>query len=266
MISHKGDSTMTTSFTGKVALITGGNSGIGQATALAFIRQGACVVIAARRVPEGEATVAQLRRAGGEATFIPTDVTQASDVANCVNQAVEMYGRLDYLVNNAGQASAVAPTADQTDDNWNRIIAQHLTGAWLGMKYTIPHMLHQGGGAIVNISSIAGLVGNGFGVAPYIAAKHGVIGLTKATALEYAKQGIRVNAVAPGVIRTPMLDPFTGGTPDGEAMFVPMHPIGRIGTPDEIADAVVWLCSAQASFVTGHVLAVDGGALAGTSA
>jgi NAD(P)-dependent dehydrogenase (short-subunit alcohol dehydrogenase family) len=247
----------------KVALITGGNSGIGQATALSFVRQGTRVVIAARRVRESEATVAQLRQAGGQATFIPTDVTQASDVANCVNQVVETYGRLDYLVNNAGQASATAPITDQTDDNWNCIIAQHLTGAWLGMKYAIPHMLRQGSGAIVNISSIAGLVGNAFGVAPYIAAKHGVIGLTKAAALEYAKKGIRVNAVAPGVIRTPMLDPFTGGTPDGEAMFVPMHPIGRIGTPDEVAAAVVWLCSAQAAFVTGHVLAVDGGFMAG---
>src|SRR5215213_2672568 len=250
----------------KVALITGGNSGIGQATALSFIRQGARVIIAARRVRESEATVAQLRRAGGEATFIPTDVTQASDVANCVNQVVETYGRLDYLVNNAGQASATAPIADQTDDNWNRIIAQHLTGAWLGMKYAIPHMLRQGGGAIVNISSIAGLVGNAFGVAPYIAAKHGVIGLTKAAALEYAKQGIRVNAVAPGVIRTPMLTPMTGDTPEGEAPLGAMHPMGRIGTPEEIADTVVWLCSAQASFITGQVLAVDGGTLAGSGA
>jgi NAD(P)-dependent dehydrogenase (short-subunit alcohol dehydrogenase family) len=254
--------TQTLPFSGKVALITGGNSGIGQATALAFARQSARVVIAARRVPEGEATVARLRRAGGEATFIPTDVTQASDVANCINQAVETYGRLDYLVNNAGQASAIAPTAEQTEDNWARIIAQHLTGAWLGIKYAIPHMLRQGG-AIVNISSVAGLAGNAFGAAPYIAAKHGVIGLTKATALEYAKQGIRVNAVAPGVIRTPMLDPFTGGTPEGETIFVPMHPIGRIGTPEEVAAAVVWLCSEQAAFVTGHVLAVDGGFLAG---
>jgi NAD(P)-dependent dehydrogenase (short-subunit alcohol dehydrogenase family) len=254
---------MTQLFQGTVALITGGTSGIGQATALAFARAGAQIVIGARRTAQGEATVALVRRAGGQAIFVPTDVAQTSDVANCVNQAVESYGRLDYLVNNAGQASALAPTADQADDNWEQIINQHLRGTWLGMKYSIPHMLRQGGGAIVNMSSIAGLVGNGFGVAPYIAAKHGVVGLTKAAALEYARQGIRVNAVAPGFVRTPMLTPMTGDTPEGEAPLGAMHPMGRIGTPDEIADAVVWLCSAQAAFITGHVLAVDGGFLAG---
>jgi NAD(P)-dependent dehydrogenase (short-subunit alcohol dehydrogenase family) len=257
---------MAESFRGSVALVTGGTSGIGQATALAFARAGARVVLAARRTTQGEATVALIRRAGGQAMFVQTDVAQASDVANCINQAVEVYGRLDYLVNNAGQASALAPTAEQTDDNWDQIISQHLKGTWLGMKYTIPHMLRQGGGAIVNISSIAGLAGNSFGVAPYIAAKHGVVGLTKATALEYAQQGIRVNAIAPGFVRTPMLTPMTGDTPEGEAPLGAMHPMGRIGTPEEIADAVTWLCSAQASFITGHVLAVDGGTLAGSGA
>lgn len=254
---------MTRLFSGNVVLISGGNSGIGQATALAFAREGARVVIAARRIQQGEETAALIRRNGGEATFIPTDVTLAGDVAASVHGAVELYGRLDYLVNNAGQASAPAPTADQTEDNWTRIIAQHLTGTWLGMKYAIPHMLAQGRGAIVNMSSIAGLSGNAFGVSPYIAAKHGVVGLTKAAALEYARHGIRVNAVAPGVIRTPLLDPWTGGTAEGEQLFVQMHPIGRIGTPEEVAHAVVWLCSEQAAFVTGHVLAVDGGVLAG---
>jgi NAD(P)-dependent dehydrogenase (short-subunit alcohol dehydrogenase family) len=264
--NNKRGSQMNQSFRGTVALITGGTSGIGQATALAFARAGAHVVLAARRSEQGDSTIALVRRAGGQATFVQTDVSQTSDVANCINQAVESYGRLDYLVNNAGQASVLAPTADQAEDNWDRIIGQHLKGTWLGMKYAIPHMLRQGSGAIVNISSIAGLAGNSFGVGPYIAAKHGVVGLTKATALEYAQQGIRVNAIAPGFVRTPMLTPMTGDTPEGEAPLGAMHPMGRIGTPEEIADAVIWLCSAQASFVTGHVLVVDGGTLAGTGA
>jgi NAD(P)-dependent dehydrogenase (short-subunit alcohol dehydrogenase family) len=250
-------------FTGKVALVTGGNSGIGQATALAFARAGARVVIAARRAPESQATVARVKEAGGEALFIPTDVTRTSDVAALISQTVEMYGRLDYAFYNAGDACPPAPTAEQAEEDWERIISTHLKGVWLGMKYAIPQMVRQGGGAIVNMSSVAGLSGNAFGVCPYIAAKHGVVGLTKAAALEYAKSGIRVNAVAPGFIRTPMVAPFTGGTPEGEAPLAQLHPMGRIGAPEEIAAAVVWLCSEQAAFVTGHVLPVDGGLLAG---
>jgi NAD(P)-dependent dehydrogenase (short-subunit alcohol dehydrogenase family) len=254
---------MTAQFAGKVALVTGGSSGIGQATVLAFAREGARVVVAARRHAEGEATAAQVRQIGGEALFVPTDVSQASDVVGLISQVVETYGRLDYVFHNAGDACPPAATAEQVEADWDRIVTTHLKGVWLGMKYAIPQMLRQGGGAIVNMSSVAGMTGNAFGVGPYIAAKHGVVGLTKAVALEYAKMGIRVNAVAPGYIRTPLIAPYTGGTPDGEVPFAQMHPMGRIGTPEEVADAVVWLCSERAAFITGHVLPVDGGFLAG---
>jgi NAD(P)-dependent dehydrogenase (short-subunit alcohol dehydrogenase family) len=253
---------MSGTFTGKVALITGGNAGIGRATALAFAREGARVAIAARRSAEGEATVAHIKDAGGDAVFIPTDVSQADEVAALLRRLIEIYGRLDYACNNAGIAGTLAPTADQTVADWDRVITTNLRGTWLCMKYEVPHMLHQGQGVIVNIASELGLVAADWGMSPYIASKHGIVGLTKAAALEYAKRGIRVNAVCPFNVRTAMIELATGGTPEGEAALAQLHPLGRLGTPEDVAEAVVWLCSERASFVTGVALPVDGGALA----
>lgn len=243
---------------GKVALITGGGSGIGQATALAFAREGAKVVVSDIVVAGGEETVRMITAAGGEATFVQTDVAKATDVEAMVRKTVETYGRLDCAFNNAGIGGKFARTADDTQDNWDRVIAINLTGVWLCMKYEIPQMLKQGGGAIVNTASIAGLVG-GVQAAPYVASKHGVNGLTKTAALEYAKQGIRVNAVCPGVIRTPLVEKTFGNSARIEGKLVLMEPIGRLGKPEEIAAAVLWLCSDAASFVTGLPMAVDGG-------
>ena len=250
---------MAAKFEGKVALVTGGSSGIGRATALAFAKEGATVVIADILVEAGEETVRMIKGAGSEAILIKTDVSKAAEVEAVIKKTVESYGRLDYAVNNAGIEGDTAPTADCTEENWDRVININLKGAWLCMKYEIPQMLAQGGGAIVNISSIAGLVGVPGLVCAYVASKHGILGLTKIAALEYAKAGIRVNAVCPGPIRTPMLDRFIGGRPEVEAQFEALEPVGRIGKPEEIAEAVVWLCSDAASFVTGHPLAVDGG-------
>ncbi len=248
-------------FENKVALVTGGASGIGRATALAFAREGAKVVVVDVLVEDGETTVQMIKEAGGEAIFVRTDVSMAADVQALIDKVVETYGRLDYAHNNAGIEGHLATTTDCTEENWDRTIAINLKGVWLCMKYEIPRMLEQGGGAIVNTASVAGLVG--FPNLPaYVASKHGVVGLTKATALEYAEQGIRVNAVCPGVIRTPMVDRVIGGDPDLEAQYTAMEPIGRLGRPEEIADAVVWLCSDQSSFVTGQAIAVDGGLVA----
>lgn len=248
-------------FEGKVALVTGGSSGIGRAGALAFAREGAKVVVADVVVEGGQETVDMIQQAGGEAIFVTTDVSKAADVETLVNKTVETYGRLDYAFNNAGIEGEQLPTADCTEENFDRVISINLKGVWLCMKYEIPQMLEQGGGAIVNTSSVAGLVGFA-GIPHYVASKHGVAGLTKNAALEYAQAGIRVNAVCPGGIRTPMIDRFTGGDPEAESQFHAMHPLGRMGEPEEIADAVVWLCSDAASFVTGHPMVVDGGMFA----
>lgn len=246
---------------GKVALVTGGGSGIGRATALAFAREGAKVVVS-DVVPEGgKETVRLIEAAGGMAFFMEADVSSAADAQAMVRTAEEQYGRLDYAFNNAGIEGAQAPTAEVTEDNWDRVISINLKGTWLCMKYEIPVMLKQGGGAIVNTASVAGLVGFP-NIAPYTASKGGVVQLTKAAALDYAKQGIRINAVCPGVIRTPMVERFLGGSAEAEAQFTAMEPVGRMGTPEEIAEAVVWLCSDAASFVTGHAMAVDGGFVA----
>jgi len=252
---------MTGQLEGKVALVTGGASGIGRATALALAREGAKVVLADVAVERCEDTVVKIEEAGGEVCCVETDVSQPDQVEALINATVETYGRLDCAFNNAGIEGEQATTADCTEENWDRVININLKGVWLGMKYEIQQMLKQGGGAIVNMSSVAGLVG--FPNAPaYVASKHGILGLTKTAALEYATEGIRVNAVCPGVIRTAMVERVTGGKPEVEAQFAAMEPVGRMGKPEEVAEAVVWLCSDAASFVTGHPMVVDGGLVA----
>ena len=243
---------------GKVALVTGGSSGIGRAAARAFAREGARVMVADVAVQGWQETVHLFQEAGGEAAFMQVDVTRAADIAALVAHTMAIYGRLDYAHNNAGIEGAIGPTADCTEDNWERVISVNLTGVWLCMKYEIAQMLQQDRGAIVNTASAAGLVG-ARGIPAYVASKHGVVGLTKTAALEYARAGIRVNAVCPGVIRTPMVERVLGDRPRAEARLRELQPVGRLGTPDEVAEAVVWLCSDAASFVTGHAMSVDGG-------
>ncbi len=243
---------------GKVALVTGGGSGIGRASALTFAREGAKVVVADVVVEGGEETVRLIQQRGGEAIFVKTDVSQATEVEALVARAVQTYGRLDCAHNNAGIEGAAATTVDYAEDAWERVIAINLKGVWLCMKYEIPQLLKQGGGAIVNTASTAGLVGYRGGSA-YVASKHGVVGLTKTAALEYAKAGVRVNAVCPGAIDTPMMGRITGHRPQRAERMAAAEPVGRMGRPEEIAEAVVWLCSKAASFVTGHAMAVDGG-------
>jgi NAD(P)-dependent dehydrogenase (short-subunit alcohol dehydrogenase family) len=247
---------------GKVALVTGGTSGIGRATALSFAREGAKLVVADVNDEGGQQTVHMITENGGEAIFVKTDVSEAVAVRAFISKAVETYGRLDCAHNNAGVSSPVrASIADYPEEDWHRVIAINLTGVWLCMKYEIPQMLQQGGGTIVNTASIMGLVATGFNPA-YMASKHGVVGLTKSAALAYAQSGIRVNAVCPGYIRTPMVEGSPSFNPQYEAELIARHPIGRLGTPEEIAEAVVWLCSDAASFITGHTMTVDGGYVA----
>ncbi len=245
--------------TGKVAIVTGASSGIGRATALAFAREGVKVVVSDVNVPGGEETVRLIKEQGGEAIFVRCDVSQESEVKALVEATLAEYGRLDFACNNAGIGGDLAPTADYTLEGWNRVIGINLTGAFLCMKYEIPAMLKQGGGAIVNMASILGHVG--FAGAPaYVASKHGLIGLTKNAAIEYAKQGIRVTAVCPAFIHTPMVD--DGLTPEAKAQVEAAHPMGRMGNPEEIAELVVFLCSDGASFMTGNPILVDGGYVA----
>ncbi len=246
---------------GKVALVTGAGSGIGRASALTCAREGAKVMVADIVVEGGEETVQLVKNTGGEASFIKVDVSKAADVEAMVNKGVETYGRIDCAHNNAGIEGQLASTDEYSEEMFNRVIAINLTGVWLCMKYEIPHMLKQGRGAIVNTASGAGLVGAA-GMSAYVASKHGVVGLTKTAALEYAKSGIRVNAVCPGVIQTPMVERLTNAQPPlGEAL-VAAEPIGRTGRTEEIAESVLWLCSDAASFVTGHAMSVDGGYVA----
>jgi len=246
---------------GKVALVTGGGSGIGRASAMTFAREGARVVVADVAVEGGEETVRIIQDAGGEGIFVRADVSKAGEVEALINSAVETYSRLDCAHNNAGIEQVPVRTHEYPEEVWDRLISINLKGVWLCMKYEIAQMLKQGGGAIVNTSSVAGLVGFR-GISAYVASKHGVVGLTKTASLEYAEAGIRINAVCPGFIRTPLLERFINHNLELEAQLVQLEPVGRIGTPEEVAEAVVWLCSDAASFVTGHAMTVDGGYVA----
>lgn len=245
-------------FEGKVALVTGGNVGLGRAAALAFAREGAKVVIGNRDVDGGNAAVEEIRGAGGEATFLRTDVSRAEDVAAFVEHAVATYGGVDVAFNNAGIEGDVGPTTELTEENLDRVLAINVRGVWLCMKHQIPRMLERGGGSIVNNSSVAGLIGLP-GAGHYVASKHAVVGLTKSAALEFGAQGIRVNAVNPAVIETAMADRLGKAMGRSQEEMNAMHPIGRTGQPHEVASAVLWLCSDEASFVTGISLPVDGG-------
>ncbi|MGH3464995.1 MAG: SDR family oxidoreductase [Kribbellaceae bacterium] len=246
---------------GKVILVTGGGSGIGRASALALAREGADVVVTDLVDEGGNETLRLIEEAGGKGFFIRGDVAAAADVQRIIGEVEAHYGRLDCAFNNAGIEGSQAPTAECTEENWDRVLTVNLKGVWLCMKYEIPLMLKQHKGSIVNTASVAGLVGFQ-NIPAYNASKGGVIQLTKTAALEYARDGIRVNAVCPGVIRTPMVERFLAGSAEAEAQFVAMEPVGRMGTPAEIAEAVVWLCSDAASFVTGDALPVDGGLVA----
>jgi len=246
---------------GKVAVVTGGASGIGRAGALEFAKAGAKVVVADVDVAGGEETVKQIRDMGGEAIFVRTDVSKEEDVKAMVEAAEKQFGGLDYAFNNAGIEGQMAPTAEYTLEAWNKVIGINLTGVWLCMRYEIPVMLRRGGGAIVNTASVAGLVG--FPSTPaYTASKHGVVGLTKAAAIEYGPRNIRVNAICPGVIETPMVMSRSmqlATNREAYQQMVALHPLNRLGTAEEVAKTAVWLCSPDASFITGAALPVDGG-------
>jgi NAD(P)-dependent dehydrogenase (short-subunit alcohol dehydrogenase family) len=253
---------MTTELQGKVGLITGGTSGIGRESAVLFAKAGAKVVVTGRREVEGKETIELVRAAGGDGLFVKADVSKAADVEAMVQKTVQKYGRLDMAFNNAGIEGNWVPIAEQSEEDWDVTVDINLKGVWLSLKYEIRQMLKQGGGgSIVNMSSIAGLMG-GADAATYCASKHGVIGLTKAAALETARCGIRVNAVCPAVIETPMGERLFGA-PDMKKYSLGLHPLGRFGTPAEVAEAVVWMCSDRASFMTGQYIVLDGGFLAG---
>jgi len=241
----------------RVALVTGAASGIGRASAVAFAREGAKVVVSDVAAEGGHATVGEIAAAGGSASFVRADVSRAADVEGLIKATVETYGRLDCAHNNAGIVGALAVPHEYPEDAWARVIAVNLTGVWLCLKHEVQQMLRQGGGAIVNTASVMGLVGSPVSVG-YVASKHGVVGLTKSAALAYAQAGIRVNAVCPGYVRTPMTAGILAVRPEAEQQWLAAEPVGRLGSPEEVAALVVWLCSDAASFVTGAAMPVDG--------
>jgi NAD(P)-dependent dehydrogenase (short-subunit alcohol dehydrogenase family) len=247
---------------GKVAVVTGGTSGIGRDTAVLFAKSGAKVAVVGRREPEGNETVELIRAAGGEGIFVKADVTRAAAVESLVQRAVESFGRVDVAFNNAGTEGVWVPIIRQSEEDWDRTINVNLKSVWLCLKYEIRQLLIQGGGgAIVNMASIMGMIGSA-GAAAYTASKHGVIGLTKAAALETAQQNIRINAICPGVVETD-LSKRIFSAPAVHKFVLGCHPIGRFAKPREIAEAVIWMCSDQASFMTGQSFVIDGGFLAG---
>lgn len=250
----------TNRFSGKVALVTGGNSGIGLATALAFAREGAAVVIAARREEEGREAVSRIADEGREAIFVATDVADSRACKNLVGRTLERFGRLDFAFNNAGVSGRSIPAADFSEAVWDRTLAVNLSGVFLSMKHQIPAMLESGGGVIVNNASVAGLNGARVPGCAYVASKHGVVGLTKAAAVEYADQGIRINVVCPAVIKTPMAE-AAFADPVFRKKVYGQHAIGRVGEPEEVASVVTFLCSDDASFLTGISVPIDGGFL-----
>jgi NAD(P)-dependent dehydrogenase (short-subunit alcohol dehydrogenase family) len=244
-------------FEDRVALVTGSTSGIGKATALAFAAEGARVVVAGRREKEGTAVVADIRGHGGQATFVATDVTRDADVRKLVDSALRSYGRLDVAFNNAGTEGAMGPITELTEADWARTIDINLKGTWLSMKHEIPAMAERGG-AIVNVATIAALAGIP-GSTIYAASKGGVVAMTRAAAVEWAAKGIRINVVTPGAVATEMFERFTGGDERAQKDFIALHPLGRAGSVADIADAVLWIASDGAGFVTGHNLVIDGG-------
>jgi NAD(P)-dependent dehydrogenase (short-subunit alcohol dehydrogenase family) len=246
------------SFADKVAFVSGAGGGIGQATAVAFAQQGAGVAVADLSVDRVRDTTRIIEAHGGKALPLACDVTNSEDVTTALQRTVETFGRLDYAFNNAGIEQPITLTADIADDDWARILDVNTRGVFLCMKHEIPLMLANGGGAIVNTSSGAGVIGIA-GQSAYAASKHAVIGLTKSAALDYASTGVRINAICPGIIQTPMMDRFTGGTDEGRQRVIAQEPVGRMGRPEEIAAAVLWLCSDLAAFTIGHALVVDGG-------
>ena len=245
-------------FQDKVAIVAGATSGTGRAAAIAYAREGAKVVVAGRRATEGEETVRLLQAQGGEGIFVKTDVSKAVQVKELVERTLQKFGRLDVAFNNAGIEQVPLPFLEQDEETFDQVVDINAKGVWLCMKYEIPAMLKTGGGSIVNTASVFGVIGVP-GNEIYIASKHAVIGLTKSVAVEFGKQGIRVNAILPGVVDTDMYKRFAGDKPEFRAQMNALHPIGRIGKPEDIAEAAIWLSSSKSSFVTGHSLLVDGG-------